>query len=356
MQTGTASIRFERPPRILQAASVVGPKEAEGPFGALFDEIDSDGKCGQDNWEQAESELQKRAVKKVIEKAHLLPKQIRYVFAGDLLGQCIASSFGISELNCPTIGMYGACSTMGLTLSMGAMFVNAGYADHVLCVTSSHYASAERQFRFPSDYGNQRPLSAEWTVTGSGAVVLESVQTHTTTQLDIPLAKITDSMNMGAAMAPAASDTIVQHFEDFKTKPSDYDKIITGDLSQIGSKLLIDLLREKKIDISDRHMDCGLEIFKRKEQDVHAGGSGCGCSAVILASYILPQIQKKIWKRVLFVPTGALLSKISFNEGASIPGIAHAVVIEALDSFDERFEKKQKTMSLAEGGKSCRNI
>lgn len=369
MQTGTASIRFERPPRILQAASVVGPKEAEGPFGALFDEIDSDGKCGQDNWEQAESGLQKRAVKKVIEKAHLLPKQIRYVFAGDLLGQCIASSFGISELNCPTIGMYGACSTMGLTLSTGAMFVNAGYADHVLCVTSSHYASAERQFRFPSDYGNQRPLSAEWTVTGSGAVVLESVQTHTTTQLDIPLAKITgvttgkivdygitDSMNMGAAMAPAACDTIVQHFEDFKTKPSDYDKIITGDLSQIGSKLLIDLLREKKIDISDRHMDCGLEIFERKEQDVHAGGSGCGCSAVILAAYILPQIQKKIWKRVLFVPTGALLSKISFNEGASIPGIAHAVVIEALDSFDERFEKKQKTMSLAEGGKSCRNI
>lgn len=225
MQTGTASIRFERPPRILQAASVVGPKEAEGPFGALFDEIDPDGKCGQDNWEQAESELQKRAVKKVIEKAHLLPKQIRYVFAGDLLGQCIASSFGISELNCPMIGMYGACSTMGLTLSTGAMFVNAGYADHVLCVTSSHYASAERQFRFPSDYGNQRPLSAEWTVTGSGAVVLESVQAHTTTQLDIPLAKITgvttgkivdygitDSMNMGAAMAPAACDTIVQHF------------------------------------------------------------------------------------------------------------------------------------------------
>lgn len=193
MQTGTASIRFERPPRILQAASVVGPKEAEGPFGALFDEIDSDGKCGQDNWEQAESELQKRAVKKVIEKAHLLPKQIRYVFAGDLLGQCIASSFGISELNCPTIGMYGACSTMGLTLSTGAMFVNAGYADQVLCVTSSHYASAERQFRFPSDYGNQRPLSAEWTVTGSGAVVLESVQAHTTTQLDIPLAKITSN-------------------------------------------------------------------------------------------------------------------------------------------------------------------
>ncbi len=384
MQTGTASIRFERPPRILQAASVVGPKEAEGPLGPLFDEVDPDGSCGQDNWEQAESELQKRAAKKVLEKAHLSPKQIRYVLAGDLLGQCIASNFGISELNCPTIGMYGACSTMGLTLATGAMLVNADYADHVLCVTSSHYSSAERQFRFPSDYGNQRPLSAEWTVTGAGAVVLESVQAHTTTQLDIPLAKITgittgkivdygitDSMNMGAAMAPAACDTIAQHFEDFKTKPSDYDKIITGDLSQIGSKLLIDLLREKQIDISDRHMDCGLEIFERKEQDVHAGGSGCGCSAVTLAAYILPQIQKKIWKRVLFVPTGALLSKISFNEGASIPGIAHAVVIEEIDSFDKHFEvsekkkkneeektkeENKKNVSLPEGGIVCKTI
>ena len=264
------------------------------------------------------------------------------------------------------------------------MLVNADYADHVLCVTSSHYSSAERQFRFPSDYGNQRPLSAEWTVTGAGAVVLESVQAHTTTQLDIPLAKITgittgkivdygitDSMNMGAAMAPAACDTIAQHFEDFKTKPSDYDKIITGDLSQIGSKLLIDLLREKQIDISDRHMDCGLEIFERKEQDVHAGGSGCGCSAVTLAAYILPQIQKKIWKRVLFVPTGALLSKISFNEGASIPGIAHAVVIEEIDSFDKHFEvsekkkkneeektkeENKKNVSLPEGGIVCKTI
>lgn len=343
MQTGTASIRFEQPPRILQAASIVGPKEAEGPFGDFFDEVDSDGTCGQDSWEQAESCLQKRAAKKVLEKAHLSPKQIRYVLAGDLLGQSIASSFGISELNCPSIGMYGACSTMGLTLSTGAMLVNAGYADHVLCVTSSHYASAERQFRFPSDYGNQRPLSAEWTVTGAGAVVLEKAQA----QLDMPLAKITgvttgrivdygitDSMNMGAAMAPAACDTIAQHFEDFKTKPGDYDRIITGDLGQVGSKLLIDLLLEKKIAIADRHMDCGLQIFKRREQDVHAGGSGCGCSAVMLAAYILPQIQKKIWKRVLFVPTGALLSKISFNEGASIPGIAHAVVIESLTEGD----------------------
>ena len=344
MQTGTASIRFERPPRILQAASVVGPKEAEGPFGALFDEIDPDGKCGQDNWEQAESELQKRAVKKVIEKAHLLPKQIRYVFAGDLLGQCIASSFGISELNCPTIGMYGACSTMGLTLSTGAMFVNAGYADHVLCVTSSHYASAERQFRFPSDYGNQRPLSAEWTVTGSGAVVLESVQTHTTTQLDIPLAKITgvttgkivdygitDSMNMGAAMAPAACDSIYTNFMDFDITPDYYDAIYTGDLGKVGRTILLDLMQEKGFDISSIHHDCGIEIFDDRYQDTHSGGSGCGCSAVTLCAHILRKIEEGFYKRVLFVPTGALMSTISYNEGQSVPGIAHCVVIERIE-------------------------
>ena len=348
MQTGIASIRFERPPRILQAASVVGPKEAEGPFGSLFDEIDSDGKCGQDNWEQAESELQKRAVKKVIEKAHLLPKQIRYVFAGDLLGQCIASSFGISELNCPTIGMYGACSTMGLTLSTGAMFVNAGYADHVLCVTSSHYASAERQFRFPSDYGNQRPLSAEWTVTGSGAVVLESVQTHTTTQLDIPLAKITgvttgkivdygitDSMNMGAAMAPAACDTIYRHFEDFGRSVNDYDAVLTGDLGVVGRQILLDLLKEKNIDLSSVHQDCGLLIYDNQKQDTHSGGSGCGCAASVLAAYILPRVVSGFWKRVLFVPTGAMLSKVSFNEGESVAGIAHGVVIEHISKETE---------------------
>lgn len=340
MQTGKASICFEQPPRIIQAASVVGPKEAEGPCGAMFDEIVEDGKCGQDSWEKAESILQKKAAKKVLEKADISPSQIRYVLAGDLLGQCIASSFGTADLNVPVIGMYGACSTMGLTLGMGAMLAGAEYADRLLCVTSSHYASAERQFRFPSDYGNQRPLSAEWTVTGSGAIIIEKASCD---RKKAGLAKITkittgkivdygikDSMNMGAAMAPAACDTIHQHFQDFNTKPEEYDKIITGDLGAVGSRLLKDLLSEKKIDISERHVDCGMKIFERDRQDVHSGGSGCGCSAVMLASYILPKIKKKEWNRVLFVPTGALLSKISFNEGESIPSIAHAVVIESL--------------------------
>ena len=373
---GKASISFSRPVYIQSCASVVGPKEGDGPLKNCFDMICDDPMFGEKKWEAAESAMQKEAAVLAIGKAGLTPDDIRFVFAGDLLAQTIASSFGIAEMGIPFFGLYGACSTMGESLSLGAIAVSAGYGHHILCATSSHFATAEKEFRFPLGYGCQRPLSATWTVTGSAACILSPEAPHPSEIVGSSLLRSTlgsvaitgittgkvidfgfrDSLNMGGCMAPAACDTIVQHFEDFKTKPSDYDKIITGDLSQIGSKLLIDLLREKKIDISDRHMDCGLEIFKRKEQDVHAGGSGCGCSAVILASYILPQIQKKIWKRVLFVPTGALLSKISFNEGASIPGIAHAVVIEALDSFDERFEKKQKTMSLAEGGKSCRNI
>ena len=373
---GKASISFSRPVYIQSCASVVGPKEGDGPLKNCFDMICDDPMFGEKKWEAAESAMQKEAAVLAIGKAGLTPDDIRFVFAGDLLAQTIASSFGIAEMGIPFFGLYGACSTMGESLSLGAIAVSAGYGHHILCATSSHFATAEKEFRFPLGYGCQRPLSATWTVTGSAACILSPEAPHPSEIVGSSLLRSTlgsvaitgittgkvidfgfrDSLNMGGCMAPAACDTIVQHFEDFKTKPSDYDKIITGDLSQIGSKLLIDLLREKKIDISDRHMDCGLEIFKRKEQDVHAGGSGCGCSAVILASYILPQIQKKIWKRVLFVPTGVLLSKISFNEGASIPGIAHAVVIEALDSFDERFEKKQKAMSLAEGGKSCRNI
>ena len=332
MQTGTASIRFERPPRILQAASVVGPKEAEGPFGTLFDEIDSDGKCGQDNWEQAESELQKRAVKKVIEKAHLLPKQIRYVFAGDLLGQCIASSFGISEFNCPTIGMYGACSTMGLTLSTGAMFVNAGYADHVLCVTSSHYASAERQFRFPSDYGNQRPLSAEWTVTGAGSVLIapnkEGPKVKYVTVGKVIDEGIDDGNNMGPAMAPAAVDTIYSYFNDTKDDPNSFDLIITGDLGKIGKQITEDFLKKKGIDISNVYTDCGLKIFNLEEQDVHCGGSGCGCSATVFAGYIYQKLLKKEFNKVMLVSTGALLSPTSTLQKQTIPCVAHAVVIE----------------------------
>lgn len=336
MQLGKQSIEIKTPVYIRSSASVVGSKEGEGPLAELFDMVGQDDMFGCGSWEEAESSLQKDAVYLALGKAKLKNEDIRYIFAGDLLGQSIASSFGLASYEMPLIGMYGACSTCGLTLSMGAMTVAGGFAGHVVCVTSSHFASAEKEFRFPLGYGNQRPLSASWTVTGSGAFVLSSDKgekargriTGITTGKIMDYG-LKDSMNMGACMAPAAASTIEQNLKDFGRRPSDYDKIITGDLGTVGQHVLIDLLNEKDIDISGQHMDCGIEIYDAKEQDTHAGGSGCGCSAVTLSAYILKKIEEGVWKRVLFVPTGALLSKTSFNEGQTVPGIAHGVVIES---------------------------
>ena len=329
---GTQSIQFDRAPYIQSSASIVGSKEGEGPLGKLFDVIGEDDKFGEDNWEDAESTLQKEAATLAIGKADLKKEDIRYIFGGDLLGQNIATTFGIMELNIPLFGLYGACSTAGESLSLAAMAVAAGYGENVLAVTSSHFASAEKQFRFPLEYANQRPLSATWTVTGSGAFVLGTKRSHVRIT-GITTGKVVDygvkdSMNMGAAMAPAACDTIYQNFVDFNRKPEDYDKIITGDLGTVGQEILMDLLKEKGFDISKIHMDCGIEIFDSKTQNTNAGGSGCGCSAVTLSALILPKLQKGTYKRVLFVPTGALLSTVSFNEGQSVPGIAHGVVLE----------------------------
>lgn len=329
---GMSSIQFDKAAHIISAASVVGKKEGEGPLGKLFDLVGDDPMFGDDNWEKAESTMQKEAAMMALGKAELLPTQIRYIFAGDLLGQIIATSFGIMDFNIPMFGLYGACSTCGEALSLAAMAVSAGYGDYALALTSSHFASAEKQFRFPLGYGNQRPLAATWTVTGSGAFILapkggKARITGITTGKVIDFG-VKDSMNMGACMAPAACDTIYQNFMDFNRQPEDYDKIITGDLGYVGKKILIDLLKEKGFDISKVHTDCGIEIFDQESQDTHSGGSGCACSAVTLAAMILPKIEKGIWRRVLFVPTGALLSTVSFNEGQSVPGIAHAVVIE----------------------------
>ena len=333
---GKQSIELKNPVFIRNSASVVGKKEGEGPLAELFDMVGQDDMFGCGTWEEAESSLQKDAVYLALGKAGLKKEDIRYLFAGDLLGQSIASSFGLAGYEIPLIGLYGACSTCGLSLSMGAMAVNAGYAEHVVCVTSSHFASAEKEFRFPLGYGNQRPLSASWTVTGSGAFVLSSREGEQSRAriTGITTGKIMDfglkdSMNMGACMAPAAASTIEQNLKDFGRKPGDYDKIITGDLGTVGQHALLDLLGEKEIDIAGQHMDCGIEIYDAKEQDTHAGGSGCGCSAVTLSAYILKKIEEGVWKRVLFVPTGALLSKTSFNEGQTVPGIAHGVVIES---------------------------
>ncbi len=336
-QIGKASIQLNRPVYIISSASIVGTKEGEGPLGSLFDMVGGDDMFGAGTWEEAESTLQKEAVYLALSKSELKPEDIRYLFAGDLLGQSIATSFGISVFEIPLFGVYGACSTCGESLSLGAMAVAAGYADNVVCVTSSHFASAEKEFRFPLEYGNQRPLSASWTVTGSGAFVVSKDPGSS------PRARITrittgkivdyglkDSMNMGACMAPAAADTIARHFSDFRCGPKDYDRIITGDLGSVGQTALLDLLREKGYDISSIHMDCGIEIYDAEKQDTHAGGSGCGCSAVTLSAYILKQLEEKSWRKVLFVPTGALLSKTSFNEGQSVPGIAHALVLESV--------------------------
>ncbi|MBQ3105327.1 MAG: stage V sporulation protein AD [Lachnospiraceae bacterium] len=334
---GKQSIGLGTPVYIRQSASIVGKKEGQGPLGKLFDVIGEDDMFGGSCWEEAESTLQKEAVWLVLQKAGITIDEVRYLFAGDLLGQSIASSFGLSTYGTALFGLYGACSTSALSLCLGSICVAGGFADQVLCVTSSHFASAEKEFRFPLDYGNQRPLSASWTVTGSGAFLLAKKREKGTRAMITGLTPgrivdfgIKDSMNMGACMAPAAADTIDRHLKDFGRTPEYYDKIITGDLGSVGQQALIDLLREKNTDISQLHTDCGIEIYDSGTQDTHAGGSGCGCAATVLSAYILKNLEEKIWKRVLFVPTGALLSKTSFNEGKSVPGIAHGVVLEAV--------------------------
>lgn len=336
---GKQSVALKEPVRILSGASIVGKKEGEGPLGDFFDVIGEDPMFGCESWEEAESILQKEAAQMAIGKANLTPQDIRFMFAGDLLAQSIASSYGVVNLEIPLYGLYGACSTMGEALSLAALAVAAGYGEYVLAMTSSHFGSAEKEFRFPLEYGNQRPLSATWTVTGSGACVLgmkggKAKITGVTTGKIIDFG-LKDSQNMGACMAPAACDTIYQNMMDFNRLPEDYDKIITGDLGTVGQRILCDLLEEKGFDISKQHMDCGMKIYDGETQDTHAGGSGCGCAATVFASYILPRMAQGEWKRILFVPTGALLSKVSFNEGQSVPGIAHAVVIEALEKGEE---------------------
>lgn len=347
MTCGTSSISFQNPVFVQSCASVVSRKEGEGPLGAYFDTICEDPMFGTDTWEAAESTLQKQAALLAIKKNGLTCSDIQLLFAGDLLAQTSASSFGTADLKIPFYGLFGACSTMGESLSLGSMCIDGGYGKYILCATSSHFASAEKEFRFPLGYGNQRPLSATWTVTGAGACVLGSQPPLPASGKSRPLRcghsciaitglttgrlvdyGLKDSMNMGGCMAPAACDTIHQNFLDFHRTPADYDAIFTGDLGAVGQKILIDLLYQKGYDICSCHQDCGILIYDSQKQDTHSGGSGCGCAASVLSSYILPGLLAGKWKRILFVPTGALLSKVSFNEGDTIPGIAHAVVIE----------------------------
>lgn len=338
---GRASILFEHPPVIKSIASVAGTKEGEGPLGAQFDAVEQDDKMGRENWEEAESAMQEKAARMAMGKACLTEQEMDYCFAGDLLGQLIATSFGTGSLKIPLLGLYGACSTMGEALGLGAMTVNAGYGKNILAMASSHFATAEKEFRFPLAYGNQRPKSATWTVTGCGAAVvgkygekgIARIAGITTGQ--VVDAGIRDSMNMGAAMAPAAFHTVMQNLKDLEITKKQlesgwYDKIITGDLGKIGKQALTELIRNEGLEAEKYLMDCGMEIYDSSNQDTHAGGSGCGCSALVLGALILPNIQAGIWRRVLFIPTGALLSTVSFNEGQTIPGIAHGIILEGM--------------------------
>ena len=373
---GKQSLLFENAPYIVSAASVTGSKEAAGPLGKLFDMTNEDDLFGAQTWTRYLRVMQKEACVLALGKAHVKADEIRYLFGGDLLRQGIATSMGVEALQIPMFGLYGACSTSGEALALAGMSAAAGYGKYMLAVTSSHFGSAEKEFRFPLGYANQRPLSAHWTVTGSGAFLVRAadattpgtstannpaanVPTANNPAADLPetsaappaeddistthvshvrIAGVTvgkivdyglkDSQNMGACMAPAAMDTIVQNFEDFGRSEQDYDRIITGDLGYVGQSILFDLVRGKGYDIRKKHLDCGMTIYDQETQDTHAGGSGCGCAAVTLASFIIPKIEKGEWKRVLFVPTGALMSTVSFNEGASVPGIAHGIVLE----------------------------
>ena len=351
-QKGSGSLCFAEAPFIMQSASIVGTKEGEGPLKDQFDVVAKDDKFGENTWELAESTLQRKTLLLALSKANIEKGQLRYIFAGDLLGQTMATSFGVKDFNVPLWGLYGACSTCGESLGLAAAMVEAGNADCVAAVTSSHFGSAEKQFRFPLEYANQRPLSATWTVTGSGAFIVASRQyifNHKKlieNPLNVAITGITtgkivdygvkDAQNMGAVMAPAAADLIYQNMMDFNRKPKDYDRIVTGDLGTVGREILIKLLKEKGMDISKNHEDCGIKIYSLEEQNVGAGGSGCGCSASVLSSYYLPMISRGELKRVLFVPTGALLSPVSFNEGQPVPGIAHGVVLEHKSWMEEK--------------------
>jgi stage V sporulation protein AD len=331
---GKQTVRFEKPPSIIATSTIVGPKEGEGPLSKYFDTILDDDIIGQDSYEKAECKMVRDVSNDVISKAGLKKELIDYMLAGDLLDQIITSSFAAREMEIPFFGLYGACSTMTESLSLGAMLVDGGYGDNILCVTASHFSSAERQFRFPLELGTQRPPTAQWTVTGTGAAIVSSdgqgpYITHVTTGKVVDFG-IKDGNNMGAAMAPAAAQTIYQHFLDTGFEPKDYDLIITGDLGNVGKELTDSLLKKKGIDILSRFKDCGIEIYDQNQQDIHAGGSGCGCSASVFCGYVYKLIKKGELNRVLLISTGALMSPTSSQQGESIPGIAHAVTIERM--------------------------
>ncbi len=333
---GAQTVALDKPVSVAAGAAVVGSKEGEGPLGARFDEVGSDAYFGQKSWEKAESVMLKRCFELLCQKAQLTPAQLHFLLAGDLQSQCTGSAFAARESAVPFPGLYGACSTMGEAMSIGALLIDGGAADKVCAMTSSHFCAAEREFRLPLEYGGQRTPSAQWTATAAGAVLLRGGDcgvrvTHVTTG-KITDAGVTDTANMGAAMAPAAWETLKAHFSDTGRSPSDYDAVITGDLGHFGHGMLEELARREGVTFPAVFTDCGMLLYDAGRQDVHAGGSGCGCSAAVFAGHILKCLREGMWRRILFAPTGALMSVVTSQQGESIPGICHALAIERTEA------------------------
>lgn len=330
---GKQTVKLQNPPSIIGAYSSVGVKEGQGPLAKYFDTVYDDDMLGEKTWEKAESRLVSDTISGALKHAGKTPEDIQYIFSGDLLNQCVGSAFGIKNFNIPYFGLFGACSTMGESLSIASMVIDGGFADFCVSATESHFCSAERQFRFPLEYGGVRTPTSQWTVTGSGAVVLAKngedmpKVTYVTTGKIVDMG-IVDANNMGAAMAPSAADTIYQHFLDTKRVVSYYDYIVTGDLGAVGASILIDLLKQKGIDITSNYNDCGMMIYDDIEQGTKAGGSGCGCSGSVFCGYYYKQLMKRTFSKILFIPTGALMSTTTAQQGDPIMGISHCVAIE----------------------------
>lgn len=329
---GSQSLEFETPINIISSASIVGPKEANGPLAKYFDKCLENEFWNEKTWEKAESKIIKETVNMSIVKSGIAPSRLNYCFAGDLLNQCISSSFGLRDLSIPYYGIFGACSTFGEGIQLGAIFLESGAADNVVCSVSSHFCSAEKQFRFPLELGNQRPQTSQWTVTGAGSVILSKSgsgpRITTITTGKVVDMGIKDVNNMGAAMAPAALDTLITHFKDTGRSPNYYDGIFTGDLGYIGKEIVLENAKLKGYNIKNNYNDCGVLIFDKEKQDTHSGGSGCACSATVFCGYLYKQLLEKKMKKILLIPTGALTNATTAQQGESIPGIAHAVSIE----------------------------
>ncbi|MGN0601096.1 MAG: stage V sporulation protein AD [Oscillospiraceae bacterium] len=318
-------------PSIISSAAIGGKMESEGPLGDYFDKINEDPYLSTDTFEKGESQLQKQAILHALQKCELDESEIDVMFGGDLLNQCVSTTYGIRDFEIPFLGIYGACSTMAEGLLLSSLFVDGGYAKKALAVTSSHFCSAERQYRFPLNYGGQRPPTAQWTATASGSLIVSKKDKppyiRAVTVGKIVDMGVTDANNMGAAMAPAAFDTLNQFFKDTGLKPDFFDAIVTGDLGKVGSRILCELFERENISIRENHKDCGMMLYSFEGQDVHAGGSGCGCAGSVLCGYFIPQLKSGSIKNILFAATGALMSPTMSQQGESIPGISHAIWI-----------------------------